>query len=103
MTRTIMIALTIVALSTTVSAQSAPTAEEREELHSFIESLRDTYDAATDGSFRDYVTAAAADAGIDLPERGPRGGGDRPDRGGEGDRPERGADADRPEGAGPRG
>lgn len=77
-----------------------PTREERAEVRSFIEGLRDTYDAETDGSFRDYVAAAAADAGLELPDRGARGGerGEgRAERGdGEG-RPERGNGEGRPE------
>lgn len=75
-----------------------PSREERAEVRSFIEGLRDTYDESTDGSFRDYVAAEAASAGVDLPERGPRGGGEaRPERGDGESRPERGEGGDRPE------
>lgn len=85
-----------------------PSQEDRAAVRSFIEGLRETYDESTDGSFRDYVASAAADAGVDVPQRGPRGGnedgegrervegGDRPERGdGEG-RPERGDGGGRP-------
>ncbi len=71
--------------------------EERGEIRGFIEGLRETYDEETDGSFRGYVAAAAAEAGIDLPDRPARGGGeDRPARGADGDRPSRGEAGDRP-------
>lgn len=84
--------------------------EERAEVRSFVEGLRESYDPETDGSFRSYVAEAAAEAGIDLPERGGRGPGrgerdaddattDRPERG---DRGERGGAGGRG-GAGERG
>ena len=97
-----------------VDAKAGPSREERAEVRGFIEGLRATYDANTDGSFRDFVSASAASAGISLPdrgprggaenaERGPRGGGDRPDRGPQGDRPAPGAGVDRPAPEAPRG
>lgn len=80
------------------AVDAPPSREEREEVRNFIEGLRDTYDENTDGNFRDYVASAAADAGVDLPERGPRGGGEgRPESGEGGDRPERGEGEGRPE------
>jgi len=81
----------------------------RAEVRDFIEGLRASYNAETDGSFRDYVTAGAAAIGLDLPEPGGRGGpegragGDRPERGGAAEadgngRPDRGDRGDRPGG-----
>ena len=76
------------------AVDAPPSREERAEVRSFIEGLRETYDESTDGSFRDFVAASAAEAGVDLPERGD---GDRPERGEDGDRPERSEGESRPE------
>lgn len=87
MTRIILIALTAASLSTAAFAQSAT--EQRSGFRAFVEGLRESYDASTDGDFHSYVETAAAEAGIAMPERGPKGEAQGPDRG-QADRPDHG-------------
>lgn len=113
MTRILLIALAAVTFSTSVFAQDATeevTAEEREAFHEYVEGLREAFDPETDGNFRDYVAAAAAEDGVELPDapRGGKGPGrdaesaeagageDRPSRGEAGEGPSRGEGGEGP-------